>query len=475
MTNFRNRVGQRRGVGCADGWGAAGPYVCGAILCGLVSVATLSSAATPDEEARAQAQQAFKEQRYQDVLDRLKGLSLAEASSGEVRRLRSRAYVGLNKPKEAFEEYEQLAAAQSKDDEALLQEVAFQFIAVMFKDMRDQMRGASYSAAKELESDAMVPYLEDGLSDGSGLVRALAAEALSLLPKGRQSERLRKAMDDDAAMVRANVVRAVGFEPSRKEIPLLEHALTDEQPLVRVQAMGALLRFGRKEMWEKLAAAADAANPEARATALRVIGELKDVRGLPLAIARAKDPMPSVRGGAAAALGLLGKKEGLDALTLLVHDKIPAVRSSAAVALGELETREVVPILKQALEDADPGVRGAAVDSLLRLDEPFPDVEPTVRRLMLAQDPGPRSAVGKALARGRGRNRKAALAYLEQLIHDTLPRPRIAAARSLGRIGGREHILDLKELLKDQDPAVQATAAGALIRILRGQAGAGTA
>lgn len=440
---------------------------------GMVAVGMLSGvsapevSAAPTENPIASAQRAVQEQRYQDAVTLLEALPATQAATADVRRLRAQAFTGLNKPKEAFEEYEQLATLLGKDDEALLQEVAFPFISIMFKDMRDQMRGASYTAAKELESDAMVPYFEDGLTDGSGLVRALAAESLSLLPKGRQSARLRKAMDDEAAMVRANVVHAIGLQHDKRELPLLEQAMNDEQPMVRVQAMAALLRFGKKDMWESLAGAADAANPEARATALRVIGELKDVRGIPLAIARSKDQMPSVRGGAAAALGLIGKKEGLEALTALVHDKIPAVRSAAAVALGELETRDVVPVLKQALEDVDPGVRGAAVDSLLRLGEPFPDIEPAVRKLMLGQDPGPRSAVGKALARASGRNRQAALAYLEQLIQDTLPRPRIAAARSLGRIGGHDYVPILKGLLKDPDPAVQSTAAASLIRVLR--------
>lgn len=466
---YQQGTPQRLGVGtsrrirmCASWMVLAGALVLG-VACGASDL----WAAAPESDL-AGVQQAMKEQRYQDAVNLLDALPAARAAAAEVRRLRVRAFVGLNKPKEAFEVYEQLAVTLGKDDEALLQEVAFPFISIMFKDMRDQMRGASYTAAKELESDAMVPYFEDGLTDGSGLVRALAAESLSLLPKGRQSARLRKAMDDEAAMVRANVVHAVGLQGNKSELPLLEQAMKDEQPMVRVQAMAALLRFGKKDMWASLAGAAEAANPEARATALRLIGELKDVRGVPLAIARSKDPMPSVRGGAAAALGLLGKKEGLEALTALVHDKIPAVRSAAAVALGELETKDAVPVLKQALDDVDPGVRGAAVDSLLRMNEPFPDIEPAIRKLMLGQDPGPRSAVGKALARASGRNRQAALAYLEQLIQDTLPRPRIAAARSLGRIGDREYIPLLKSVLKDPDPAVQSTAAASLIRLLRG-------
>ena len=43
-----------------------------------------------------------------------------------------------------------------------------------------------------------IPALEDGLSDNSGLVRALAAEALGKLDAGRKSPRLRNALEDQA-------------------------------------------------------------------------------------------------------------------------------------------------------------------------------------------------------------------------------------------------------------------------------------
>jgi HEAT repeat protein len=428
-----------------------------------VRAAEGASATVLEREAEA----AFAERRYAQALELLDRLEESRPLSIQARILKTKTLIELGRPKDALDVYDQVAKERGRDEEALLEAVAMGFIRVLFKDMREQMRGAAYSALKELESEAVVPDLEDGLSDGSGLVRALAAEALGQLKNGRKSTRLRKAMEDQASMVRANVVRAVGLNGDKRERPFLEQALNDEQPMVRVQAIGALLRFGRKESWAALVQAAQAANPEARSTALRVMGELKDPRGQEYAIAGSRDPQPSVRGGAAAALGMLGKAEGLEPLVKLMGDKIPAVRSSAAVALGELGKKEAVPFLRKAFQDPDPGVKGAAVDSMLRLGEPFPDIEEAVRGLMRAQDPGPRSAVAKALARGTGPNRHAALTYLDQMLRDPLPRPRIAAARSLGRIGDRRHIPDLKEALRDQDAAVQATAAASLIRLLR--------
>lgn len=440
-----------------------------ALLClGVLLFAQDTEAAEslPITALEREAETAFAERRYPQALELLDRLGENPALSLGARIIKTKTLIELGRPKDALDVYDHVAQERGRDEETLLEAVAMGFIRVLFKDMREQMRGAAYSALKELESEAVVSDLEDGLSDGSGLVRALAAEALGQLKGGRKSARLRKAMEDQASMVRANVVRAVGLNGDKSERPFLEQALNDEQPMVRVQAIGALLRFGRKDTWAALTQAAQAPNPEARSTALRVMGELKDPRGLEFAIAGSRDPQPSVRGGAAAALGTLGRSEGLEPLVKLMGDKIPAVRSSAAVALGELGKKEAVPTLRTAFQDPDPGVKGAAVDSMLRLGEPFPDVEEAVRGLMHAQDPGPRSAVAKALARGAGPNRKAALAYLDQILHDPLPRPRIAAARSLGRVGGREHIPDLKEALRDQDAAVQATAAASLIRLL---------
>jgi len=55
---------------------------------------------------------------------------------------------------------------------------------------------------------------------------------------------------------------------------------------------------------------------------------------------------------------------------------------------------------------------------------------------------------------------------LTLLLHDPTPRPRITAARGLGRVGGRDVIPQLKQALRDSNEAVRATAAGAIARIL---------
>jgi HEAT repeat protein len=219
-------------------------------------------------------------------------------------------------------------------------------------------------------------------------------------------------------------------------------------------------------MWDQVRAAVSAANPEERATALRLLGDLKDDRGLAVLLDAMRDPQPSVRGAAASALGDLGKVEGLAALEQALTDKIPAVRTSAAISLGELRDKRSVPLLKQALSDPNPVVQAAVLSALLRMGEPIRDMMGAVEGLFQQQDPGTRSAVAKALGRAQGKSGEVAVGILSDILSDPIPRPRIAAARSLGQIGGDTVVPILKRVLHDEDDAVRAAAGGALGRAL---------
>jgi vesicle coat complex subunit len=247
---------------------------------------------------------------------------------------------------------------------------------------------------------------------------------------------------------------------------LLENALKDDLPVVRLAAAGALYHTGQKAMWDRARAAASAANPEERATALRLLGELKDGRGLAVLLEAIKDPQPSARGAAAAALGELGQPEGLTAVEQALQDKIPAVRTSAAISLGELGDRRAASSLKQALSDPNPVVQAAALSALLRMGESIESVTAVVHRLLQEQDPGIRSALAKALGRAQGKSHPAAIDVLNEMLADPIPRPRIAAARSLGQIGGNAVVPMLKHALHDDDDAVRSAAGGALGRVL---------
>ena len=428
----------------------------------LVGLWPVSASAASLKDAQA----AFDKKQYQEALDLIEQVTKEKGTQPEFRRLKVRSLIFLGKPKDALLEYERHEQELKQEDRLLLKEVALGFIYVLVKDMREQMRGAAYTALKDVDSPETIPALEDGLSDGSGLVRALAAEALGKLDAGRRSPRLRNALEDQAGLVKATVIKVLGKSGDRSVIPLLEKALKDEQPAVRLAAAGALYHTGQTAMWDTIQKAASAPNPEERATALRMVGDLKDARGLSILLEAMTNTQPSVRGAAASALGDLGKVQGIPALEKALEDKIPAVKTSAAISLGELGVKESLVALRKSLADQNPVVKAAVVSALLRVEEPFESVAQALYELAQNTDPGTRSAAGKAAGRAHGPNTPAAIEFLAGLLKDPIPRPRIAAARALGQIGGAEVLPILKAALHDEDDAVRATVGGSIARIL---------
>jgi HEAT repeat protein len=236
---------------------------------------------------------------------------------------------------------------------------------------------------------------------------------------------------------------------------------------VRVAAYGALIRLGRKEMWESLRQAAESANPEDRTEALRVIVDLKDQRAVPLMIELLTYAQPSVRGTAARGLGQLGRKEARGQIEQLLKDPVPAVRESALTSLADLGGNESVPSLTKALNDGKMTVRAATIAALLQLGEPFHTVAPTALALAQQNDTAARASVAHALGKATKANAKDAVSLLVSLTADPLPGPKIVALRSLGTIGDRDTLPILKEALHDTNEAVRATAGGGVIHLLQ--------
>ncbi len=412
-------------------------------------------------------QRLYDKKDYQKALEELAKLDRETAAVPDVQRLKIRSLLMLGNPKDALEEYDKLEATLKQDDQPLLREVALGFIVAMLKDMREQMRGAAYTALKEIDSDDVVPYFEDGLSDGSGPVRFLAVEGLSRSEAGRKSKKLRSALDDQAGLVKAQVVKALGRSGDPSVIPVLDSATKDELTLVRIAAYAALLRHGRKEAWDQLRQAAEAANPEDKAYAIRAIADLKDQRGTPLMTDLLTYKQPSVRAAAARGLGHLERTEARGPIERLLKDPIPAVRESAAASLAYLGGKESVPALTQALSDRALSVRAASVAALLQLDQPYEVVASTVRALAQLNDTAGRSSAAYALGKATKANATGAVEVLANLVADPLPGPKIVALRSLGHIGDCEILPLLKRALHDSNDAVRATAGGAVLHLLQ--------
>jgi HEAT repeat protein len=258
-------------------------------------------------------------------------------------------------------------------------------------------------------------------------------------------------------------------------LPLIEQATKDELATVRIAAFGALVRLGRTEAWEDLRKAAEAPNPEDRAEALRTMADLNDQRAVPLMKGLLGYNQPSVRAAAARGLGHLHRNDAREDIEKLLDDPVAPVRESAAAALADLGAKNAVTALTRKLNDGAFSVRAAAAAALLQLGQPFEAVGPTLLALAQQNDPASRSSAAFAMGKATATNRQGAITLLSGLTEDPLPGPKIVALRSLGRIGDQGIVPALKASLHDQNEAVRATAAGALLHVLppaKGAAGA---
>lgn len=416
----------------------------------------------------AQAQQAYEEKKFQEVVDMLKPVLKKAPVPLQATRLHLLALARLGEIVEALDAYEGMVKATKREDERLLRQMAIASILPRRTDMREQIRGAAYTALKEIDSDDVVPYLEDGLTDGTGMLRALVAEALAKRKVGQQSKRFRNALEDGAGLVRAAVLIGLGRTGEAGLIPLVEKSLQDEQALVQIAAARALYELGQKKYWARIEQGAQSKEGYERGAAIRAFGELGDKRAIPILEKTATDTQPSIRAAALVSLGKLAFPETLPTLKAALFDRIPAVRSVAALSLGYFAPHEVLAPLKRALGDTNPGVQAATVASLLRVGAPFSVVEVAVHQLLQDSNPAIRSGAAKALGNGKGPN---VTGTLTMILNDALPGPRIVATRSLGRIQERALLAVLKRTLRDSDAAVRVTAAGSIVRLLDAKVG----
>ncbi|MFO0699821.1 MAG: HEAT repeat domain-containing protein [Nitrospira sp.] len=441
---------------------------CAMSLFALIWLSPLDDTALAGTTSGIQGMQALYDQKdYQKVLEALAKLDSNTAGAPDIRRLKIRTLLRLGKLKDALSDYDDLVQLLQHDDQSVFQEVALAFVVVLTQDMREQMRGVAYTALKEWQSPEAIPFLQDGLNDGSGLVRALAAEGLAKLDGGRRSARFRQALDDQAALVKEAVVKGLGKSGDASILGLIEPLLQDPEVRVRVAAAEAMCRFGRKQGCALLEQSGKAPNPDERGAAIRALVDMHGAHVMPLLIEASQDKQPSVRGVAAMGFAHVPKPEALTALARLLKDPLPPVRVAAAVSLGQIHGFDSLSPLKKAMaEEPDASVKAFVIGGLLEQGERVDELSGPISALANTKEPAVRTALARALARASKENRAAAHSAVRSLFSDTMPRVRIAALKSMAKLDGVGAIPVLKQGLHDEDDAVRATAGGELLHLM---------
>jgi HEAT repeat protein len=194
-----------------------------------------------------------------------------------------------------------------------------------------------------------------------------------------------------------------------------------------------------------------------------------------------KDPDTEVRRKAIFALGVVGSdsEDTVPALAaIMVDDADFTLRIEASLALSKLgkRSRPAVPALARALEDESPLVRMNAARTLLSLGgearEAIPALLAAIKvpeneGILLPFDVSIQEVMIVALGRASVGTDEGVPALTETLEGAKTHGTRRATARALGEIGvnARPAAPQLRALLDDRDPTVQAAAAAALKKI----------
>jgi HEAT repeat protein len=182
-------------------------------------------------------------------------------------------------------------------------------------------------------------------------------------------------------------------------VPLTE-LLEHNNPALVAQAVSLLQRLGSVATDKLMFVLEDSKKSTARQAAARILGQLKDLKTLPvLAQAVRQDPDPEVRLEVVRALKAFSHSDSLDWLATAVKDDYDKVRLEAVRLAGTIGGKPAIRILITALTDTAPVVRLLAVETLDKLRA----VEAIPALLTLCKDPSShvRAASANALLKFR--------------------------------------------------------------------------
>lgn len=263
-------------------------------------------------------------------------------------------------------------------------------------------------------------------------------------------------LDSDDLETRQASIIALGRIGDPRSVPSLMRVLTDDVELA-VVAAGALAKIGDRRAFESLL---DIMGHPAMTVRQAVVGALNSIGHPEMENEMAKrllSPDPMVRESAVKVAGYFGYDACRDLLLACCTDPEEQIRKVAIEHIPYLEDDRVLPVIVKALREETPKVRASAARALSQMDRK--DALPFLLEALKDPDPWVRyfgaGSIGKLEC-------SEALALLTHIVqNDTASHVRIAAAKAIGRIGGRKaaEILGPMTDHPDTDMAVAAITA----------------
>jgi len=337
--------------------------------------------------------------------------------------------------------------------------------------------------------DSGVQKIIQLLADKDLRVRAEAARALGRVHETSAVNAVTQALQNEPnAEVRSVMCFTLGLLDDPTSVPVLRASMrSDSSELVRIQAAGAIYRLSRgKDAETFLREQLSSQDPHLRTFAAWNLAFRGDATALIILVAQLTNPDAKVRAGAATALYDVPTPTTVSSLIVALTDSEPNVRANAAAALGAVRDANAKQYLDQLLEDEDGNVRAAAAAALVDLGDTsgksalhaLLPVNPEMALVLIELgDESASQFVVNALKSRIPESRQAAVRFagemklskvesdLVPLLHDDSELIRETTVWTLGRIGGRDAVPALIEVLIRSDSALRALAAQALGRI----------
>lgn len=298
--------------------------------------------------------------------------------------------------------------------------------------------------AFEVIQDASIELLLQAADAEDPLIRANAIEALHARPQYLEPV-VREHLADENRGVRYVAAMTVGRMEMATLAPLLVPLLEDDSASVQAAAIYGLKRCGRRIDLSPLRTMLFSENPEVRANAAFILGEL----------------------GNSSALGMLRAVAGRG-MNRVLPARRKIVDLQIAEAMVKLGSESELQVIRAAL--FSPAEQGESIAIACQMCGSLKDGQALPNLLNLALRDGIHRQAAEvrmaaALAVGLIDPLRMPLEVPREYLSSSIPALRAQAVLTLGMSGRPDTLADISGLLSDHDPLVQVSAAGAILRI----------
>ncbi len=299
----------------------------------------------------------------------------------------------------------------------------------------------------------------------------------------------------------------------QRAMSVLEQAILSDDPRSRANAIEALRHGNRAALSDAVRAGLVDENRGVRFVAVMMIGEAKLCETSILLEPMLDDPSPSVRAAVLCALYKCGQQVDLNPISSMLNSDNPELRGNAALVLGEMGNESAVSLIRHASRTTPssiPTIRRRVInlqmaEALVKLGQEkeleiiraaiFSSLQEAEITALACQIAGRVSDVQilstlESIASSPDRYpdeiRLIAASSIAQIDSEKVPTDivlsfttseypilRAQSATTLGIEGNQVNLGPLALMLKDSDPNVQIAAAGAILRIDKGDSVAG--